>query len=103
VQEAGPVILEPVSKIAVSVPSNYQGEVMGDLSSRRGQVQGTNSTAGGRQIITALVPTSEIISYAMDLRALTQGWGTFTAEHNHYQELPSHLTDKVVADAKADD
>ncbi len=101
--DASPIVLEPVSKIAVSVPSNYQGEVMGDLSSRRGQVQGTESSSGGRQMITALVPTSEIISYAMDLRALTQGWGTFTAEHDHYQELPSQLTDKVVADAKEDD
>ncbi len=101
--DAGPIILEPVSKIAVSVPSNYQGEIMGDLSSRRGQVQGTEAAAGGRQIITALVPTSEIITYAMDLRALTQGWGTFTTEHDHYQELPSHLTDKVVSEAKEDD
>jgi elongation factor G len=101
--QAGPIVLEPVSKIAVSVPSNYQGDVMGDLSSRRGQVQGTETSPGGRQVITALVPTSEIVSYAMDLRSLTQGWGTFTTEHDHYQELPSHLTDKVVADAKEDD
>jgi elongation factor G len=100
---AGPIVLEPVSKVVVTVPSNYQGDVMGDLSSRRGQVQGTEAGLGGRQIITALVPTSEIITYAMDLRALTQGWGTFTAEHDHYQELPSHLTDKVVAEAKDDD
>ncbi len=101
--DAGPIVLEPVSQIAVSVPSNYQGEVMGDLSSRRGQVQGTEASAGGRQMITALVPTSEIISYAMDLRSITQGWGTFTAQHDHYQELPSHLTDKVVAEATEDD
>ncbi|MCP3997087.1 MAG: elongation factor G [bacterium] len=101
--DAGPIVLEPISKIAVSVPSNYQGDVMGDLSSRRGQVQGTETSAGGRQMITALVPTSEIITYAMDLRSLTQGWGTFTTEHDHYQELPSHLTDKVVAEAKEDD
>jgi elongation factor G len=101
--DAGPIVLEPISRIAVSVPSNYQGDVMGDLSSRRGQVQGTEAAAGGRQTITALVPTSEIISYAMDLRSLTQGWGTFTTEHHHYQELPAHLTDKVVAEAKEDD
>jgi elongation factor G len=101
--DAGPIVLEPISKISVSVPSNYQGDVMGDLSSRRGQVQGTETSPGGRQVITALVPTSEIVSYAMDLRSLTQGWGTFTTEHDHYQELPSHLTDKVVAEAKEDD
>lgn len=102
-EKAGPIVLEPVSKIQVSVPASYQGDVMGDLSSRRGQVQGTEAAAGGRQVITALVPTSEITSYAMDLRSLTQGWGTFTAEHDHYQELPSHLTDKVVAEAKEED
>ena len=102
-ESAGPIVLEPVSKVVVTVPSHYQGDVMGDLSSRRGQVQGTEAGAGGRQIVTALVPTSEIITYAMDLRSLTQGWGTFTAAHDHYQELPSHLTDRVVAEAKKDD
>jgi elongation factor G len=101
-ESAGPIVLEPVSRIQVTVPSGYQGDVMGDLSSRRGQVQGTEAAAGGRQIITALVPTSEIVTYAMDLRSLTQGWGTFTAEHDHYQELPSHLVDRVVAEAKSD-
>lgn len=100
---AAPIVLEPVSKIQVTVPAGYQGDVMGDLSSRRGQVQGTEAAGGGRQIITALVPTSEIVSYAMDLRSLTQGWGTFTAEHDHYQELPSHLVDRVVAEAKKDE
>lgn len=102
-EKAGPIILEPISKIEVTVPSHYQGDVMGDLSSRRGQVQGTEAGPGGRQIVTALVPTSEIITYAMDLRSLTQGWGTFTAVHDHYQELPSHLTDRVVAEAKEDE
>lgn len=102
-ENAGPIVLEPVSKIQVTVPSGHQGDVMGDLSSRRGQVQGTEAAAGGRQIITALVPTSEIVTYAMDLRSLTQGWGTFTAQHDHYQELPSHLVDKVIAEAKDDD
>jgi len=102
-ENAGPILLEPISKISVTVPSSYQGDVMGDLSSRRGQVQGTEAASGGRQMITALVPTSEIMTYAVDLRSLTQGWGTFTTEHDHYQELPSHLTDKVVAEAKEED
>ena len=94
---AGPVLLEPISKVRVTVPSEYQGDIMGDLSSRRGQVQGTEMGHGGRQVITALVPTSEIMRYAIDLRSLTQGWGTFTVEHDHYQELPSHLVDRVAA------
>ena len=95
--DAGPVILEPISRIAVTVPAEYQGDVMGDLSARRGQVQGTEVGPSGLQIITALVPTSEIMRYAIDLRSLTQGWGTFETSHDHYDELPSHLGDKVLA------
>jgi len=100
---AGPIILEPISKISVTVPSTYQGDVMGDLASRRGQVQGTEAGAGGRHRITALVPTSEILNYAIDLRSLTQGWGSFTAEHDHYQELPSHLVDRALASLEDED
>jgi elongation factor G len=95
-QQAGPVMLEPVSRLEVTVPAGYQGDVMGDLSSRRGQLQGTEAAAGGRQRITALVPTSEIMSYAIDLRSVTQGWGQFSAVHDHYQEMPSHMADQVV-------
>ena len=73
---------------------------MGDLSSRRGQVQGTEAAEAGMQRITALVPTSEIVRYAIDLRSITQGWGTFTAEHYRYDELPSHLVDKVRQETK---
>ena len=96
-QQANPVVLEPVSQVTVTVPSEYQGDVMGDLSQRRGQVQGTDVDGGGRQVITALVPTSEILRYAIDLRSITQGWGSFTTAHDHYQEMPSHLVDKLSA------
>ncbi|MCJ7781661.1 MAG: elongation factor G, partial [Acidimicrobiia bacterium] len=99
-QQAGPVMLEPVSRLEVTVPANHQGDVMGDLSSRRGQLQGTEAAAGGRQRITALVPTSEIMSYAIDLRSLTQGWGQFSAVHDHYQEMPSHMADQVVKESE---
>jgi elongation factor G len=101
-ERANPTILEPISRIQVTVPADYQGDVMGDLSSRRGQVQGTEAATGGRQTITALVPTSEIMSYAIDLRSITQGWGRFTAAHDHYQELPSHMVDKVAAQQEDD-
>jgi elongation factor G len=101
--DAGPVILEPISRIRVTVPAEYQGDIMGDLSARRGQVQGTEMATGARQTITALVPTSEIMRYAIDLRSLTQGWGTFSAEHDHYQELPAHLAEKVAAEAAEED
>jgi elongation factor G len=94
-EQAGPVLLEPISRIEVTVPSAYQGDVMGDLSARRGQLQGTEAVAGGKQRITALVPTSEILNYAIDLRSLTQGWGRFSASHDHYQEMPSHMVDRI--------
>ena len=96
-QRGGPIVLEPISQIEVEVPAEYQGDIMGDLSSRRGQLQGTEVSGSGRQLITALVPTSEILRYAIDLRSITQGWGTFTTNHDHYEELPSHLYDKVTA------
>jgi len=99
-RDAGPVMLEPISHMAITVPAEYQGDVMGDLSSRRGQVQGTEAVANGQQRIIAMVPTSEIMRYAVDLRSLSQGWGSFTAAHDHYAELPAHLVDKVARRAE---
>ncbi|MEN8233355.1 MAG: elongation factor G [Actinomycetota bacterium] len=101
-EQAGPIMLEPISRVEVTVPADYQGDVMGDLSSRRGQLQGTEAAPGGKQMITALVPTSEIMSYAIDLRSITQGWGHFTTAHSHYQELPSHMADQIVAEREDD-
>lgn len=93
--EAGPVILEPISRIDVTVPPEMQGDVMGDLNSRRGRVQGTDTTTDGRQTVYALVPTSEIQRYAVELRSLTGGRGRFHAAHDHYDVLPAHLVDSV--------
>ncbi|HUR50338.1 MAG TPA: elongation factor G [Acidimicrobiales bacterium] len=99
--KAQPVVLEPISLLEVIVPTAQQGDIMGDLNSRRGRVQGTDSIGDGEQKITALVPTAEILRYAIDLRSLTGGRGRFTATHDHYDLLPSHLLDKV-APAKAE-
>ena len=93
--KASPVILEPISLLEVSVPLAYQGDVMGDLNSRRGRVQGTESGNDGEQVIVAMVPTSELLRYAIDLRSITGGRGRFTAKHDHYDLLPQHLYDKV--------
>ena len=93
--KAGPVILEPISRLVVVVPLTVQGDVMGDLNARRGRVQGTDTTADGRQVVTALVPTSEIQRYAIELRSLTGGRGRFHAQHDHYDVLPPHLVDGV--------
>jgi elongation factor G len=97
--KAGPVLLEPVSHLEVTVPLQYQGDVMGDLNSRRGRVQGTEAVGNGEQMVTALVPTAEVLRYAIDLRSITGGRGRFSARHDHYDLVPSHLVAKV---AKSD-
>jgi elongation factor G len=95
--KAGPTLLEPISILKITVPDSLQGEVMGDLNARRGRVQGTESLGSGLQEITAFVPTSEIMRYAIDLRSITGGRGSFTAEFDHYDPVPSHLVDKIAA------
>ena len=99
--KARPVLLEPISELVITVPEAYQGDVMGDLNSKRGRIQGTASVGNGEQEITALVPTSEVIRYAIDLRSLTGGRGRFTATHSHYDPAPPNLAEKIVAEAAA--
>jgi elongation factor G len=94
--KAGPVLLEPISMLEVVVPANMQGDILGDLNSRRGRVQGTDTVDGGLQQITAVVPTAEIQRYAVDLRSLTGGRGKFRAEHDHYDVMPANLVDRMV-------
>ena len=76
---------------------------MGDLNARRGRVQGTEPVGGGEQAVTALVPTSELLRYAIDLRSLTGGRGRFTARHDHYDVMPPHLADAVRRDVAHED
>ncbi len=96
--KAAPIMLEPISRIEVNVPTAYQGDVMGDLNGRRGRVQGTEAGNDGESIISALVPTSEILRYAIDLRSMTGGRGNFHAEHDHYDPLPHNLWGQVSRD-----
>ena len=91
-REAGPVVLEPVSVARVTVPADLQGDVLGDLHSRRARIQGTEIEEDGRQTIVALVPTAELGHYAVDLRAITGGRGRYTAEHDHYDVAPSTVS-----------
>ena len=93
--KAGPVLLEPVSLLEATVPNAYQGDVLGDLNSRRGRVQGTETGQPGESVIIALVPSSELVRYAIDLRSLTGGRGRFKAHHDHYDVMPQNLWDKV--------
>ena len=96
--KAEPVVLEPISPLDVTVPADLLGDVMGDLNSRRGRVQGTEPGDPGEQVVYALVPESELLRYAVDLRSLTGGRGRFIAEHDHYDVLPAHLVDTVRRD-----
>jgi len=96
---AGVVLLEPIMDLEVVVPDTYLGEIMGDLNSKRGRIQGTEAV-GGHQIVKAKVPMGEVARYAIDLRSMTGGQGTFRMEHSHYEEVPPHLADKIIAEAK---
>jgi elongation factor G len=99
VQDAKPIILEPIMKMEITVPEEFMGDVMGDLNGRRGRVLGMDSQ-GRYQVIKASAPMAEVLQYALDLNALTAGRGSFHMELSHYEELPAQLADKVAAEAK---
>ncbi|MBI5641197.1 MAG: elongation factor G [Nitrospirae bacterium] len=101
VQEAKPIILEPVMRIEVTTPDETLGAVIGDLNSKRGKVQGVEPQAGGNQKIMALVPMSEMLTYANQLHSLTSGRGLYSMEFSHYEEVPAHQAQKVIADRLA--
>jgi elongation factor G len=96
---AGPVVLEPVARLEVTVPAAYQGDVLGDLNSRRGRVVGTEAGDRGEQVVIALVPESEIQRYATDLRSLTGGRGRFAVHHDHHEVVPAPIADKLAKQA----
>ena len=94
-QKADPTLLEPIMKVCVIVPEEYMGDVIGDLNSRRGQIQGFEARSGAQQI-DAFVPLSEMFGYATDLRSRTQGRGQYTMEPSHYIEIPKNIRDKII-------
>ena len=96
-RKANPCLLEPIMKVDVIVPSDYMGDVIGDLNSRRGQIQGMTSRPGAEQI-DALVPLSEMFGYATDLRSRTQGRGQYSMEPHSYVEIPKNIADKIIAE-----
>jgi elongation factor G len=98
--KASPILLEPISELVVEAPEASQGDIMGDLNSKRGRIQGSSSIGNGEVEIVALVPTSEILRYAIDLRSITGGRGRFTRTHSHYDPVPPQLVDKIAAAAK---
>jgi len=98
-EKTGVTLLEPIMKMSISVPDEYMGDIIGDLSSRRGKVLGYESDQGITEI-NALVPVAEVLRYAPDLRAMTGGQGVFTMEFDHYQECPSHIQEKILEEVK---
>jgi elongation factor G len=94
--EAGPIVLEPISRLEVTIPAECQGDVLGDLHARRARIIGTDAAADeGYQTVTATAPTAELTRYAVDLRALTGGRGSFTVAYDHYDAVPDHLTASI--------
>jgi elongation factor G len=102
VNEADPYLLEPIVKMTISVPEDAVGDVIGDLNSRRGRPLGMEPK-GSVTEIQAEVPMAEVLDYAPDLRAITGGRGDYTMEFERYEELPSHLAQKVIAEAQAEE
>jgi elongation factor G len=99
-EKATPQLLEPVDEVSVLIGDDYVGAVMSDLSSRRGRVLGTEPVPGGRTLVKAEVPQLELTRYAIDLRSISQGTGSFSRSYLRYEPLPTHLADKVAAEAK---
>jgi elongation factor G len=99
VMKASPVLLEPMMKVEVEAPENFLGDVMGNLNSRRGQIEGMNSEQGVTKV-TAKVPLAEMFGYATDIRSMTQGRGIFSMEFSHYEEVPRNVAETIIAKSK---
>ncbi len=97
--QAGPVLLEPIMDVQITVPEEYMGDIMSDLNTRRGRVQGMEQ-ARGKGIVTAQAPLAEMQRYAIDLRSITQGRGYYTMKLSHYDPVPAHIAEGVIAQAK---
>ena len=94
-KKANPVIMEPIMKVVVTTPDEYLGDVIGDINSRRGQIQSLDVITGGQQV-TAHVPLGEMFGYATDMRSKTQGRGAYTMEPSHYAEVPKSIQEAIM-------
>jgi elongation factor G len=99
VLKASPCILEPMMKVEVEVPEDFMGNVIGDLNSRRGQIEGQDTEQGVAKI-AAKIPLAEMFGYATDIRSKTQGRGIFSMEFSHYQEVPKNVAEAIIAKSK---
>ncbi|WP_067934895.1 elongation factor G [Alicyclobacillus kakegawensis] len=100
-QKAGPVLLEPIMRVEVTVPEEYMGDIMGDINSRRGRVEGMEARAGA-QVIRGYVPLAEMFGYSTSLRSRTQGRGTYTMEFSRYEEVPKNIAQEIIAKHKGE-
>ncbi|NQU42760.1 elongation factor G, partial [bacterium] len=98
-QQAGPIILEPIAEVVTTVPESQMGDVMGDISQRRGKIQGTD-TQGSKVIVRALVPEGEMVTYAQNLRSMTGGRGVFERNFSHYEPVPNEIQKKIIDESK---
>ena len=98
-QGAGPTILEPVMQVEIDTSEEFMGDIMSDLSQRRGKPQGME-TRGGTQIVKASVPMAEMLTYSQALRSMTQGRSSFTMEFSHYEEAPRNVREKIIAESR---
>jgi elongation factor G len=99
-QDAGPIILEPIMQLDIVVPDKYMGDIIGDINSKRGKIISMTPTENKKQLIKASVPQAEAFNYAVDLTSLTQGRGRFSQEFLKYEELPYNLTEKLIEERK---
>jgi len=99
--DAQPILLEPIMNIKITVPGDLTGDIIGDLNTKRAHVQGMNP-AGDTNVIEAQVPMAEVLRYAIDLKSMTQGRGSYTLELSHYEEVPAHVTQKIIAERQAE-
>jgi elongation factor G len=100
VQKAGVVLLEPIVDVEITVPESLTGDVIGDLNSKRGRVMGMDPTGSGKTKVRGQAPQAEMTRYSIDLRSITGGRGIFTMSFSHYEEVPSHLADRIIADTQ---
>ena len=102
VEQAKPVLLEPIMRVEILVPEEYMGDIMGDMNKRRGRILGMEQQPDGSQLVIAEAPQSEMFKYAIDLRSMTQARASFKMEFARYEEVPAHLSEKIIAEAKAE-
>ncbi|MDR2610421.1 MAG: elongation factor G, partial [Clostridiales Family XIII bacterium] len=100
-EEAKPILLEPVMHVEILVPDEYMGDVMGDMNKRRGKILGTEPQTGGGIKVVAEAPQAELFKYAINLRSMTQARGSFTMKFERYEEVPAQISQKIIAEYRA--